>query len=615
MRLADVSTWSAATSYIKEYAELDQIKSKMTALKTQEQNLATYQAMKAKLDSSIIALQNDIEAKEERQKALVDLIKALDLKFYKKYSRFIQEGSWISEDYIDDTLYYLDAQSVAYTSSRPQISYEISVIRISSIEEFKNKVFHLGDIAFIQDTEFFGYTYVNQIKTPYKEKVLISEVTSYFDEPEKDTFKVQNYKTQFEDLFQRITAATQSLQYASGEYSRAADIVEPNGTINPETLQNSFALNEQLVYSAQNESIITDSTGITVSDTTNPNKKTKVTSGGIFITTDGGTTWKNAVRGDGIATQYLTAGAINTNNISIMDGNFTAFRWDESGINAYYKLDGNAGINLSKFVRFDHFGIYGINTEDGHKYVPTSESDIWRDAKFGMTWNGFFIKNKYGTHSVEISSTDDIRVMKQNIEMIKIGRIYHDPLEQNPDIFGIRISDGNGAPVMETDSTGKLWLKNRLDVSSTTGNYNIGLGYLSGTKPQTSIHEIFNANGEFIVYEDGSMKATSGEFTGTIYATGGKIGNVTIGEVEQAAYRVVIESDSGTVFKNAQGTKRLTAKLYKGDTEVTTGTFVYAWFLNGTQLLQTTKYIDVTAGSLNEVCTYSCNITYTEPTE
>jgi hypothetical protein len=35
--------------------------------------------------------------------------KDLNIAFYKKYSRFIQEGTWISEDYIDDEKYYADA--------------------------------------------------------------------------------------------------------------------------------------------------------------------------------------------------------------------------------------------------------------------------------------------------------------------------------------------------------------------------------------------------------------------------------------------------------------------------------------------------------------------------
>jgi hypothetical protein len=39
--------------------------------------------------------------------------------FYETYSRFIQEGTWISEDYMDDEKYYIDAQSVMYDSCYP----------------------------------------------------------------------------------------------------------------------------------------------------------------------------------------------------------------------------------------------------------------------------------------------------------------------------------------------------------------------------------------------------------------------------------------------------------------------------------------------------------------
>lgn len=552
INLANVTSWSEATAWIEVNADAKQVKSNMIALKTTESSLNNYLAMKASLDTSISNLEAVIEAKEARQEELVGLIEELDLKFYKKYSRFIQEGSWTSEDYIDDNLYYLDAQSVAYTSSRPQISYDISVMRISSIEEFKNKVFHLGDISFIQDPEFFGYVYVKGIKTPYREKVLISEITSHFDSPEQDSFKVQNYKTQFEDLFQRITSSTQALQYASGAYARAASIVEPTGTINAQTLQNSISLNEQLVYSAQNESIISDSTGITVSDTTNPNNKTKVTSGGVFITTDAGVTWKNAIRGDGIATQFLTTGAINTNKINIMDGNFRTFRWDETGINAYYILSGNSGINLSRFVRFDHFGVYGVdgvNENDNQPFAPQTETEIWDTAKFGMTWSGFFVKNKYDDYSVEVSSTDDIRIIKKidntvssgsdTVELIKIGKIH-----SSPDVFGICISSvgentTSGAhfavPVMETDNTGKLWLRDSLSISTTPGTSNngIAIGYLPGHKPlYNDIHQVFNANNKFLIYEDGSIAATAGT-----------IGGMTIDQVTQAFYRVECNKD------------------------------------------------------------------------
>jgi len=598
IRLASAGTWAGAQSYIKAHSSAEQVNNRMIAIATLQKQLDSYILMRNELQSSVNSLTNFIETKTDRQDELLTLIKAKHFEFYKKYSRFIQEGSWISEDYLDDNLYYLDGLSVAYTSSRPQISYNVSVLRLSALEEFKNKVFLLGDISFIQDTEFFGYTYINGVKTPYKEKVLVSEITSNFDEPQKDLLKIQNYKTQFEDLFQRITSTTQSLQYASGEYARAASVVETNGTINPETLQASITRNEQFVYSAKNESVISDSTGLTVSDTTDPNKKTKVTSGGIFITTDGGVTWKNAVRGEGVATQYLTTGSINTSLINVMDGNFATFRWDETGINAYDQ-NPRTGINLSKFVRFDHYGVYGY--EGNNEFAPESETDIWDNGKFGLTWKGFFVKNKYANHYVEVSSANDIQVVDTSNASNPIARVKIGKLDDG--IYGLRLKDGTGATTMETADDGTLWLRNALNISRSSSDYNIQLGYLSGVKSGTTIHEVFNATNKFIVYEDG-----------TIHATGGTIGNMTIAEVEQSTYKVNILTDSGTIFKNGEGTKVLTAQLVRGNTVVTSGTFSYVWKCNGTVVSgATSSTLQVSATAADSTYNYECDVTYTPP--
>lgn len=606
--LAGTTSYDHANTrkYIEENKDIKEVYAKVNALAVEEQKVKNYNELVNQLTASINRLSTQIEDKTNEQKALIEEAELLDEKFYKKYFRFIQEGSWTSQDYIDDNLYFLDAQSVAYTSSRPQISYDISVIRISNQEGFENKIFKLGDITYIQDTEFFGYTYINQVKTPYKEKVLVSSVTSYFDESSKDTFTVQNYKTQFEDLFQRITSTTQSLQYASGKYAKAASIMNDDGTINIETLQSSIAVNENIVYSAQNETFKQDDTGITLTDANNPNDKTKINSKGIFISTDGGITWKNAVRGEGISTQYLTAGNINVGSIVILDGQFTTFRWDSKGISAYVPLEGNNGINLGQFVRFDHYGIYGINGGTSEEFIPKTEEDVWNNAQFGMTWNGFFMKTTDNDGQIEVSSKNDIRVLANDKERIKIGRI----LENGKQHYGIRISDNTG-PVMETTDTGELWLKKKLQIKSTDASgYDIAIGYLDSTKEETNIHEIFNSNDNFIVYEDGTMKAKSGEFTGVINATGGKIGNMSINAVEQATYKVVIESNDGTIFKNGQGTKILTAKLLQGNEEVTTGNFSYIWFKNNIQQSYTTKQISINADSTDAVYNYKCKITY-----
>ena len=75
--------------------------------------------------------------KENLQKELDILLghkRALNKLFYSRYSRFIQEGTWMSEEYVDDDKYYNDALSVMYTSCVPQVAYRIGVIALGGIE-------------------------------------------------------------------------------------------------------------------------------------------------------------------------------------------------------------------------------------------------------------------------------------------------------------------------------------------------------------------------------------------------------------------------------------------------------------------------------------------------
>lgn len=562
-------------SFLSKKPDFSEAKNYYTTLITTQNNLESYRESLALLDSSVNALTKLVADEEKENKKIVEEKKVLENAFYQKFSRFIQEGSWTSQDYIDPNLYYLDARSVAYTSSRPKISYNISVIRLNALDEYKGKKFNVGDISFIEDKEFFGYIKGKDAwKTPYHEKVLISESTSWFDSPEKDTFTIQNYKTQFEDLFQRITATTQSLQYSTGEYNRASSIVEGKGVINTETLQNSININNELVFKSQNEEIFQDSTGLTLTDKRDPSKRTKLTSGGLFISTDGGVTWKNAVRGEGVATQYLTSGSINTNNIAIYDGAHASFRWDKYGINAYdatREMDEATnqevlkGIITNNFVRFDQYGVYGIKGTADDPYNPqkeitvdgktiVGEDKIWHDALFGMTWKGFFLKSK-GTDNqqIEISTTNDICVTKDNIERIKIGRIdsrkeITENGEVSHDIYGLRLKDNTGATTMETDDSGQLWLRDKLRISNT-----VSIGVLETGKDR---YQVFNSNNNFIVYNDGTVEATQGNFSGST------IGGFTIEDNRLFSNDVVLSSRGIEIRNNG------ILSILDGNTEV-----------------------------------------------
>ena len=578
----------------------DKVREYITAIKTLSGQTDRFNALWSQAEANLQEYQGKLENIENYLDSIAEQKNELNKIFYKKYSRFIQEGSWISEDYIDDNLYYLDAEALLYTSASPQISYTINVLEISEMPGFENYHFALGDITYMEDTEFFGWVVKNGMKTPYKEEIVISEISYSLDSPESNKITVQNYKTQFEDLFQRITATTQSIEYKSGEYGKVSDIINTNGEIKVQTLQNSFANNSLIISNAKDQSVVWNDNGMIITSLSKPNEIVRLISGGIFLSANGGDTWNAGITGNGINANHITSGQIDASRIHILSGSFSAFRWDERGINAYRFTRNDQGeaefFNFGEFVRFDQYGIYGMRGDQD--FTPESEEEIRNNADFGFTWDGFFLKSNYGNVApneqgyITIDSENDIQVIDgQGTERIKIGRL-------GQDLFGIRFSDSDGAPVMVTDDDGQLFLKQKLFIGpdiSDTYRYRAQIGVIESYTEDGEVttddslkdySKIFSVKDQenietVAIYDNGLLKADRVELTGIIYATGGKIGNMTIEDINnigQIGKNVTIQSLEGEFFKLKDGvaspesltlTARLSNVQVAGDTAYT----------------------------------------------
>lgn len=589
--------------------------------------------------------------KVEEDDSLLVKKENLHLKFYKKYSRFLQEGSWISEDYIDDNLYYLDALSTLNTSAKPKITYNISVLELSQVEGYENYAFALGDKTNIEDTEFFGWTWKSGVQTPYQEEIVVTELSVFFDSPEQNQIKVQNYKTQFEDLFQRMAATTQSVEYSSGKYQKVAGIIETDGTINITTLQNSFMNNALTLQNAKDQSVVWDETGITTTSTTNPAEVVRMVSGGVFLSVDGGITWNTGITGRGINASYITSGQMNVEEVNILNGSFPSFRWDKTGISAYeFSINNDTGMaqnfNYSKFVRLDQYGLYGINGYGNFNPFDKDpitnkegEDRIWDTANFALTWRGFQIRSKkFGLDGyIRITEEEDIQLINKvllngsptEIDQVKIGLL--DKVGDEA-IYGLRLKDCTNQVVLEQSSQGKVWIRDELKIG-TSNTSTVSLGYLRRYRDDKTaikdengkiiggISQVIragdsNAKQEFIVYEDGRLEATGGYFKGEIHADYGTIGGVNIETILGEEYEVAIEITTNEkltspVFKKEDEIKTLTAVLYKNREPILSDNIVYTWYLNG-EILQDKKEksIEVRASDFEDNAEYTCEIEY-----
>ena len=429
------------TQYANEIARLEILRS--VALQNRD---AIEKKENGTVTGTLSKYQGLIDVAEERIKKLQQEKENLKLKFYTKYSRFIQEGTWTDESYVDDELYYLDAVKISNTSAYPQVSYTINVLSIEDVDGYEAYKFNVGDRTYIEDVEFFGYVTKEfngmSAKTPYRMEVIVSERNQNLDDASKTTITIKNYKNQFEELFQKITATTQSLQYQVGEYARAAGVVTPTGEIKVSTLEQSFQNNSLILSGSDNQSVIWDTgTGIEVIDNRSSNNRVRVVGGGVFISSDGGVTWSNAISGNGINTKYLIAGQIDASKINIVNGSVPYFRWDTNGITAF-KVDSiikdgqitGETYDTNRYVRFNQYGIYAIGAGspivngsingsdlDGLIAEKTTLAEklevIEKNASFALTWKGLSLVASGGDYSewqaVKLDAGQGLRLINE----------------------------------------------------------------------------------------------------------------------------------------------------------------------------------------------------------
>ena len=398
----------------------------------------------------------------------------LNKKFFSTYSRFIQEGAWINEEYVDDEKYYIDALSTMYNSCYPKAAYSIDVTEVSSLPGYEFFTYELGDETFVEDYDFFG----SNLRVP----VVLTEIAEHLDDESKNTIKVQNFKNQFQDLFQKITATVQQTQYSTGSYDKAVALAEATQERKRDFLNEALKGSAKKLSVAGQQDVTWGIDGITVKSIDAPCNAIRMVGGAILLSKpddNGQQKWVTAVTADGISASLITAGIINANEISIMNGNEATFRWDSHGINAFdYVKDTTgtivSGINTHKFVRLDKHGLYGINNDgvedidndgvDGANWVPEDLDDILGKASFALTWDGLQVVREYYRQT---DGEDGTETMNRKVSL-HIGK-------NGPDIFTIHHFYYQGVPggiteinenIFSISNEGDLSIKGKVEATS-----------------------------------------------------------------------------------------------------------------------------------------------------
>lgn len=402
----------------------------------------------------------------------------LNLLFFKKYYRFIQEGSWKEDDYMDDTLYYLDALAVARTSAFPKVTYDIQTIDLENLNDYIGYKFRIGDKTYIEDTEFFGYT--NSGK-PYQEETIVTKLEYHLDDASRNKITVTNYTTQFEDMFKRIAAAVSKVELSTGAYNRANAVINETAIAAPVSTTTTIkglleTINGSLSLGA--EGLVTTEIGV-------PSNKLKIVNGAVYRSTDGGATYQKILTADGgIDPSLIGGGKLDLTSLTIGSKDNPELSFTANGMTAFRKNDGT--VDYSTFVRFDSYGMYGIknykrnsstdnasNATLNDSFVPQNIDSIYENASYGLTWDGFFLKTGDGTGRVMIGTNQDLRMSVKNGSDAWSDRIVIGKLQDgdNDPYYGFRIIDTNDNVVLNTDDLGRLYLRHKLYISHFNDEY------------------------------------------------------------------------------------------------------------------------------------------------
>ena len=441
-----------------------------------------------------------------------------------------------------------------YNSCYPQVAYTINVVELSKLPGYKEFVYGLGDRTYVVDPEFFGER--------YKEQVVITEIVEDLDDPSKNQIKVQNFKNQFQDLFQKITATVQQAQYNTGSYQKAVALAEANQERKQQFLTDALDSASARLSTAGQQSVTWGNDGITVKSINSPNDAIRMVGGAILLSKqdeNGQQKWVTGVTSDGISASLITTGVLNAGEISIMNYDEPVFKWDSFGISAYDAFWSESdigttisGVNSKKFVRFDKYGIYGINgSVDGANWHPTGTgyngdhfAEIDDKATFALTWEGLKVTSHTGNSNLpivarlgKIKDGDEEYILRIGEEGDSTSPLMSFDVNGTLKVGAWSVSQNGLISIDDTQSTRSL----RRTVSQTPNIFlvpdpievditNFGKFIDEAEEEKTTDNIVFKAGDNFMVSKDGVLYTKDGYFTGMINATGGTIGQLQIKE-------------------------------------------------------------------------------------
>ncbi|NUJ17371.1 hypothetical protein FKN04_12350 [Bacillus glycinifermentans] len=484
---------------------------KQTEVTAQEAVVNSVQSDITKLETQLTTLQDEII----NQSSFTPELR-------KELNPYIIESVWRDEDYIDAEELYNDGLAKFEELRQPKVVIEVDIVNLMNIleEQYYWDKFMLGDLIKVK---------YPQMNIEYMAK--ITEINYDLEEGEA-TLTITNTKDLLNDTEKLVkilysnSSASSLVQSNKYKWDKISSVSKQVNSI----LTNEWDANKNKIIAGVKNSVEVGNRGIIIRSPDLPNDIVIMQAGIIALSQDGGETWKTAIKPDGIVAERLIGQIIAGQELLITNSSGT-FTMDDNGaifdVNSFI-IKSSSGNNLV------------TRWEDNANFV-----DAYKDDNLVTPYEKKMLKIKWG----ELSKRYDANI-------VKVGNYYEDP-------------------------------SNLVFVNDYKDKYNQLYEYLfvtvHGDKPMladdnmeyttrivgTEFDSMFKNYDNALVELEKQLDIRAKELTDKALQDAKKAQD-NIDEVENdIAYKIELNSSQGTLFKNGQINTIITARVYKGKTDIT----------------------------------------------
>lgn len=541
---------------------------------------------------------NECQEKLDKLQERYDTWKAEDDRLHAliqdAYGDYIVEGTYTNSEQPYVGLLFREGMEASDKFAVPEVTYTLDVVDSSGLVEYRQpnvtkyacNLCHHTVIYPITVCPRCGHTGIEQYEDTYNDLVhtlhsvgqiipkagdyvtvydepigmfgvpaLITEISRTLDNPINNKIKLDTSYTDDEELVGNIITATNTVLSNADIYARTA-VLKADGTIDSASLSQSLNdPNANISIVGTNGNMLLTGSALQFTDPADSSRAMKYTGTGIFSTTtleenNEGTLWTKMITPDGINANYINAGAIDTQQITIMSGLTAKVIMDEYGLaikdrssvshhlkpfdktealtDADYASNWGKENNLAGFVGVDKQKnplIYTkgflvaeegsnianwITSKDGFYHLnDKSKQDLWlsptglkgtvngKEKQFALYANGNFGVETNGILHATGANISGKIVVTDSSSTMNTGTVGGwEATDTMLKVTGIELSPTGGTEHTVNDTTSKKWA--------------------------------IWANNNFGVTTEGKLYATGADIKGKIVATSGEIGGCTI---------------------------------------------------------------------------------------